>query len=323
MHANRFTHLYCDVFWVVRHFIYIFETSHVSATLEDDADKDNKISMVILYTMQWISWCETRWCGIGPCGRKWAVSTLVGIDSIVELALQDPEAFNYGIPGYKKFCHTDVRLYLLVACLSAWAVEGCCESLMKDDRLLLFNSSLQQEIKSEIILLEGLSLDVWNALATIAMDTDTAGWQLRDLCLNSAHVGYAFAHRNGFCEADVLPLSLTQGDIESNIQRFIASPLPHGSDDATGRIYDSALLSAPNTVRGLRLLRDSPRSSQLCEKSHVQGKFLKMYHNRLHALTLQLRSAVCDCRTFFRPSKAEKVLACAHQKYLKQMNTGP
>jgi hypothetical protein len=175
--------------------------------------------------------------------------------------------------------------------------------LMEDDRLLLLAREVEQEIESERGFIEAIPMDVWDLVAALAVHEGFDGRALKDMVLHAMHTSLAYVEENALGQIKRLPLSLTQGDVNANVEEFAANPLPASADTNARKKCLCAKLDAPMVVRQLLLLLDAPMSTQLCEKSHAAGATLKRFHQRLGPETAQLRSTLADFRVLYRDSR--------------------
>ena len=78
----------------------------VSASLLDEPDAINMVITVVRYCIQWVDFSDTRWTKVGPCGRFYLRSLLIGIDQIVNMPVANDAVSKWHLNGYVKkgFC---------------------------------------------------------------------------------------------------------------------------------------------------------------------------------------------------------------------------
>ena len=95
----------------------------VDGALELDPGRHAKIESVILYTMQWDTFADTRWGGLGRSCRCWSFSQITGVDGIADMVVHDSSAMQDGIAGYPRFSKPDVRRYMIVASIGCYPIR--------------------------------------------------------------------------------------------------------------------------------------------------------------------------------------------------------
>ena len=94
-----------------------------SRSLRGAADSLDAVEHLLLYCHTWVIFVDTRFAGIGRCGRKWALSCAVGLDSLYEQVAGDNKVSKYYLNGYKRLGKRG-RQWLAVASLSCYPIES-------------------------------------------------------------------------------------------------------------------------------------------------------------------------------------------------------
>jgi hypothetical protein len=278
----------------------------VNGALEADPQGLKKVVGIMLFCLQWRNWSETRWAGVGVAARRLILSLSVGLETLVKMVMQSGGSSNdkYHLGGFKR-CSPKVKLYVAIASLALYPVEGFSISLLEDDRFLLRAPTLWEDILEELQYVSSMSMSVWNAIAVVVGDTDLNGWGLRSFTLQAMHVSLAYLDLNAYAQLREYPLSLTQGNVDLNVDA-LARAETEITDFTVSKIQYCCIVMPAKTRRSLRLLQDVACSTALVEKGHAAGAVVKRFHQSLGPASLRARALVSEARPLFRVSAAEQ-----------------
>lgn len=263
-----------------------------------------KTRSIISYFPPLRTFSETRMGGVGTVARLLVASPSVGLSALVKLvqATLEINNFQYHIGGLL-FCTTAVKHYVCIASFSVYPPESFILSLLKDDRFLLHSASIWEGVEDEVAYVVGVPQSLWDSAAPIVGDTRTTGLSLRHDVISSMATALSYLQHHGDAPLSSYPLSLTQGDIDDNLQRLFAVALGDLTDYTTEHIHFCVSFEPWGTKQSLLLWRDIVCFVGLVEKGHVAGAVTKSFHNNLGPEMLRVRAFLVQCRPLFRKSR--------------------
>ena len=100
---------------------------HVRASLVNDDDAIDAITVCIKQCMRWCDFSDTRWTQVGECARLFMKLLLVGIGRIASIATTNSAVFRCHLNGFFETASSSVRLYFWVWHLWLSAqLNQCC-----------------------------------------------------------------------------------------------------------------------------------------------------------------------------------------------------
>jgi hypothetical protein len=274
----------------------------VRMCLQDTANAVDTVEGVVSYFLQWRNWSDTRWAGVGVAARHFIGSLCVGVESLV--ALVDREGVNnekFYLGASRRRMSTSVKKYVAIAALACYPLEGFTLSLLEDDRFLLQAAELHDDIKVEAEYVGNLPDSFWDMVARLVAEPGYDGGQLRSDTLEAIRTSMAYLDRNAYADLRCLPMSLTQGDVDKNLQELLGKDI-HDADSLTKKIHFCARFLPRQTRQAFRLVQDMPCGIGLVEKGHAAGAFVRRHHATLGEDQLEVRAFVNEARPLFRPS---------------------
>ena len=196
----------------------------VSPALEHDPERKKKIESVTHYGYSWLKFTVTRFCRITVSGRKYMRSYVCGIDGIVKLAWDRDSGCHYTLHGHdrSKFA---TRRVLALASVAVRPAEDVLLELMKDDRLLRRGPELLETFQKSIASVSEISDFTYDRLAALVGD-GCQGSDLRNWSERVAATTAGYVDRDVFHCLRTEPHSVTQGDIDANLEAIRAREAP-------------------------------------------------------------------------------------------------
>jgi hypothetical protein len=277
----------------------------VDVRFEGDADIRHRVASVLLYLLRWVDYIDARWVTTGVCGRRFIASLLAGLDRIHALASEDDAIWKYHLNGFSKATPA-VRRYLTIAAMAAYPCESLLAEFLEDDRLLRRVEYFKNVLNEEFKFLLSLPMCIWDRLADVA-DKTWGGAALKADVIRASLYSMGFLHLDFFHLVDVLPYSLTQGDLQANLERLRAAPEDLDFDPLTKKIKFLLTTRCPpyELIQGLVLLRELPCSIRIVEQNHAAGSWLMKLHPLIEEDVLRDRCVVNQFRALVRKSSYE------------------
>ena len=194
----------------------------VCSTFRDDVALWPKLSTIVFACRRWSKWSLTRWGRAGRCTRFLLRSLVTGVSGAVGQILDDETAADTNLAGFAKLSD-EVRMFVAVMAVGMKAVEGLILSLLCDDRLFLRSAELLGAMHTKMQETATLPDLIWMRLAAILHKPAA---EVRSCILYSMLISYGFVWREDFEELLHMPLLLTQGDIERNVDALAAADEP-------------------------------------------------------------------------------------------------
>ena len=292
----------------------------VRAELQHDPHGIQLVEDVVAYFLQWRNWSDTRWAGVGPAARLFMTSMFVGIEALVsDVVEHGVNNEKYYIGAADRMLSIDVKRYLAVAALAAYPVESFTLGILEDDRFLLRARELWGGVNMELDYVSHFPRLLWVYLASAVGDPALDFHDMRSMVIEAARVSIAYLDRNLYSPLREKPLSLTQGDMDHNLEELRARDVT-GDDDLTKKIHFCMHLCAHQCKQAMRLVLDAPCSIALVEKGHAAGAFVKRFHRTLGQAQLELRAFLNEVRPLFRMSP-EQARSLKLQRDLERLLT--
>jgi hypothetical protein len=249
----------------------------VNRALEHAEGGVARVCSVVSFFLSWRNWSDTRWAGVGKSSRLLVSSLFVGIESLV--AWVDRCGVNndrFYLSASKTRLTSPVKKLLAIASLACYPADSISLALLEDDRFLMKAAELRQDMIEESEWVQQLPESFWDTVAGAIAEEGYTGRHLRSDALQAMRIAMAYLEKNMFLFVRQLPLSLTQGDIDTNLDELMKVD-PKTLDYTTRKIFFCAQFFPLDCKRALRLLLDSPFSIQLVEKGHAAGAFCKRF----------------------------------------------
>ena len=268
-----------------------------------------KIADVIETMLSFRNFSDTRWGQVGPCARQFMLGLSIGLPHLVSLV--DRFGCNNDrvhLTAARSHMTAEVRLYLALACVSAYPAETFLGRMMHDDRLLLHAGRCWSDMMEEVAFVEGLSDSFWARLAQLVSAAGVCRVHIKHLALQAMWTSIAYLDKEVFSLVHSLPLSLTQGDMQSNLEAMMRWPPAEtaGCDDTTKKILACYFADPRQTLRALQLLLHSPFSIALVERGHAAGAWVRRFHKTVGSDMIELRAYCQESRALLRLSRESK-----------------
>lgn len=216
----------------------------------------------------------------GPAARLFAARLLVGLESLVaSVDWGDKNNDRFYLGAVRKRLSGQAQKYNVIGSLAGYPAERLALPLLEDERFLLKAQDLWNDLKREERYVSDLPDEVWSALTGAIAGPGYHGHRLRDDTLAAMWVSTAYVDRNLYAPSRSHPLSLTQGDIEQNRQRFVEVD-PSDLDMLCEKIHFCTRFAPGQVQQSLRLPADSPWSIARFE-GHATGAFAKRHQRSL------------------------------------------
>ena len=181
--------------------------------------------------------------------------------------------------------------------------------LLEDDRFLLFAAQIYQAVAEEMYYVESLPISFF-AFFNPFIGQDIQPECLRDDIVYAARRTLAFIYKDAFHQHGCYPLSLTQGNIEQNLQALMA----HRSDtikDQFAQQMNMAISCGMAQQRAVKILNgilQSPCTTNMVEQVHGLSTTAMNAHSRFCELSLIARQVIHSARGSLDPSLYEQKL---------------
>ena len=137
----------------------------VDARHRDDRSVFGKIGSIIMYSMRFVKFSDSRWCTLGRCCRVLAFGSRLGLEDLAVSVLDDPKVtLDCRLRGFKKF-QGRVKYFVALAAMCSYPCDVLLSELVKDDRLLLHGAQYQELLRGEVQGMLAIPDFVWGELA--------------------------------------------------------------------------------------------------------------------------------------------------------------
>jgi len=224
--------------------------------------------------------------------------------------MHDSEWSNYLLGGFLR-ARKDERKMLALVCFASRPSESLVLSLMQDDRLLRF----AEKYHSHFMDAYGAVLDtpdfVWKRFAAI-LGEEPMDFRNDALVCTSISVGYI--ETDVFKELSEMPLSLTQGDVATNIANLRREP--RSAEPLAAQTQDLLAAGEPeqHVVDLWTLTKDTPCTTLLVEQGHGLGACMMKDHPSYTEKALSTRAHFQQIRPCLVKSPFQKKLDILDRK---------
>ena len=276
---------------------------HVRASLVNDVDGIDAITVCIKHCMRWCDFSDTRWTKVGECGRLVMKSLLVGIDGIVSIACTNSAVTKWHLNGWIKRASSSVRLYLGVASVAARATESMLVDLMEDDRFLIHQAKCWEIMQDELDLVRNAPSHFWETLGDV-LGVDPVAF--KGHVLESVVTSIGYMHMDVWRPLQQPPWCYCLGDIHLNVEALKAAP--DVEDHTAAKMQMLARLGFEAEVSSaLELLKQTSLTTIMVEQAHGSGAQLMSRHPQVGASVMTSRMLVHNSRLLFAPSHFHKL----------------
>ncbi len=96
----------------------------VSPSLQDDLSWRDIVCSVVVPTLRWKPYSETRWVGVRSSSALFFSSVSIGLKDLVQLAYNTPFANTYYLGGFATNATPETLIYLAIACIASILLEA-------------------------------------------------------------------------------------------------------------------------------------------------------------------------------------------------------
>ena len=166
---------------------------HVSSKHRGSPEVWTELLNLVRHGLHFQKFSDSRWCTVGRSCRQLLHAQLLGLNSLVQAVIDDPDTSNYLIGGFRELSPA-VQRFVSVAAFAAWPTEGLLEELLEDDRLCLHYQSYRDRLEREMDSLVAVPGPVWDLVADLVPrgEGELPGPMLRSLALGCAHTSLGF-----------------------------------------------------------------------------------------------------------------------------------
>lgn len=193
-------------------------------------------------------------------------------------------------------------------CLSPAMFAG--EGLLKDDRFLLRAAQLWETMCDDHRYILEVKPVMWKWLSEIVGYPDGADPDLRSQVVWSSLAALGYSFRDSFERLERLPLSLTQGDLDNNLQALAKADYTELVDEFSKSMRMCIEIGVERSVlvSVLKLCREAPCCTNLVEQGHGSGAATLKAHSQFGTRSLQARASLHQCRSLFSTPVREKLV---------------
>ena len=268
---------------------------HVSSSLLNSDDGTSCVSTLIMYTLKFTDFSETRWTKVGEAGRSYLLALMCGVDGLAGLTAQSDAICKWHLAGYKKRSSKASRLYLSVAAAAARPTENLLLDLMSDDRFLQRIDNSWDIVNDEHrYLLATPPLFFERVAAVLGIDP----LEYRCHVLECSLTSISYLQMDIWIPFSEAPWKYFQGDCRRHVaalmkEEGVTHPVAVKMQTLIRLGYEEDVIAAAE------LVKESSLTSTLVEQFHGSGAQLMRRHPQIEHATLCIRMTVHHCRTLF------------------------
>ena len=256
----------------------LYASSAWLASEEDNVMKE--LTGVLLWFMECKSFSESRWATMRSNSEMMIGAIAVGFRSLVNFVRKQPNMLHESLSGFDKLDSRQMR-FLICSMLVGKPIDRALLMLMKDNRLAMTAESIEAALEEELKIIEEISLQVWERLASLCHDGTTGQW-LRTNCIRAAHVAVAFVYWRVLDSVNQLPWTLARGDQDANLTELLAGDEP--DEEIAQKIYVAlkrGVVSRQKIKQGLTLLLSLPWTTLTAEQAHAALSLIRKCHSEI------------------------------------------
>ena len=297
----------------------------VSAVYEGRTDVYEKLEIALLFFMRWSKWSKTRWGRSGSCARMFVGSLLCGVDGLFQMA-EERGSSMHKLGSFKQ-ASSEVRAVYVTMATATYPLESLVFELWQDDCGLRRSQELQTIMADEYSYVLSIPEYCWRRLSEITNKAYSFTF-LRCEVLKASLVSIAYFHWDSLVSLEEYPLSLTQEDIEANVNLMAQLPAeevlrcdPTMTTSNIHSLLSTGSCQVPKIVADLELMRDRMSvTTDLVEEAHGSGACLVKHHDQLEMVQLQHRSVLHQGRDLPKPTEMQTFIDRRDAKIEKLMS---
>ena len=288
----------------------------VSAEQQDSCTIRAEIYMVLLKVFRVMEWSDSRWLGASRTSRQMLAAILLGIEDFVQFAVARGHS-TWSLCSFQKL-DPDIKQFFVQAAIGAYPADACMDIVIEDDRVPIILQRLDQEMQEELQFVLSIGSDVWRVLADAVGSTAA---HLRSSSLEVAFTSAAYLTQK-MQLARSLPWSCLTGSASESLDLFAALPPPE--EELSLKIWTLIRLGMDRTTleEGISLVQRLSWSTNTTEQGHSAASRV-LRHHRVCAVTMQVRSVVCQARALFSVPVEETQLENSRAKLRRLQSKHP
>jgi hypothetical protein len=301
---------FCDNFDIVELLVasdirseggFVVAANWVSTLMEPH----DTIAGLLRYLYRWKKFIETRWCGSKESSILLLRSLAAGAECLALDSLEHAPVQHMHLGGIRR-ASPQVKLLAVVAAFAGGPADALLHALFEDDRLLLRAVEYRSILDDGLRYLCELDMYIWKRVsAIISPDFDVR--EVIHLTFKASLISCAYMWFMLFKQLLFSPLSLTQGDIVSNVAA-LAVGIQSGLEDVSARLNRAIVthgVTEAHVVRHLKLLSKTPCTVNLVEQAHGIGAVIMKLHEQLEELSLRALAHLGSAKALVSPSRLD------------------
>ena len=286
----------------------------VAAWVEESKEGQELLRDILKYFCRFPDFTFTRFASVEETCCCWLGALMVGLDGWFDMCKFDPSVDNYHLLGHWRSKPVHIRRIAALSSVCGAVTDKSAKMLLKDDRFLKHAQKLRDSLNDELRRVCAWSEQVWVYLAVVV---GCSARSLRNDSINCALGAVAYIFKNAFYELEYLPLSLTQGDVDANLDQLLEMDLVSCAEEPFSFNLRMCMESGEPRARAksiVTLATDGPSTSNIVENAHGAGAMFLRHHWTSCQSSLQSRGLISSVQGAFGKSQAQQNLEKAEAR---------
>lgn len=278
----------------------------ISAEQQHVPDICAQVTNLFLKQLSTHRYSKSRWLTVGKACRGLTIARMMGLDAVVKHIQTVKTGELYHLNGYNCLLEEDRAPFTVVVGLAGYVPDAVLKLMLHDSRGVGQVGLWREAAQAELSVLSRWSLDMWHHICARGIAGGLTARALHDKVMVASLEAMSFLDYEAFKQAEKLPWSLAQGDIQSNLRE-----LQHGPDAAEETTCKvQALLrgghcSIDEVAAGVELLLQVPWATTSVEQAHSSVTLIKRQHPLYEIDAVLIRAGLHTARRLL-PGKSSQ-----------------
>lgn len=266
-----------DKFACEWHLTWVDDKLLVHDFFKNDPDIYQQISDAILAILCIGGFTESRWLTIGRSCRSLCLALMVGLKSLVQVALGD-SAGNWYLSHFHRLFEGTNQDFCLVAALSAWVSDSVLELILEDSRGAKEGEAWRAAAQEEMSWMLSWPTEIWAHLAYRGLTGQASPKVMEEHVIKASLVAVAFMDSQIFQPISQYPWCLLQGNVRDNLEALRAEPDHYEATTWKIQKLVQENHSMHELLEAMRVLAEVNWSTQVTEQLHASVTLVHRHH---------------------------------------------
>ena len=276
----------------------------VAGKHKDTRDLIEKVSSCILAVFRCKTFTSSRWLTIGCSCRSLIAAMTLGLSGLVTKIRKIKTTSDYYIHGFAQL--DGAWSYAVVAAVASLLPDALLLDLLKDDRVAMRQTALEELVHSQLSHLAGIEALTWDRLADHLEGASAKS--IRSDVFRAALTSAAFFQWRTLSTIKAYPWLLCSGDMDAKLQALADNEECPAKDATTRKIHQLLRIgwSKDKLKDGLQRMGEVHWTTLVQEQGHGSVALVHRVHNAYSVQMLTQRAFIHMTRGLFADPAGDK-----------------